>query len=299
MKNKKILIFTMSEWQSKFEINRLLDEAQKLGVNAKRVLYKDLTFADEKVFVNGEEINETNTIGAIFRVAGTVSGKYVEGRNLFITLLRDKIKCVNAEGYLRWARMGKIPQLGVFVKNEIPIIPTKIFYTKEQLLAQNFTYPVISKNSLGYQGKSVRKFDDRKALLKFVKKLDETQLGMYLWQKCLPTNWDLRIIVLGGQAIGAMKRTAVGDEFRSNFSLGGEVETWDLSESDKIIAENVAKSCGLDYCGVDIMKDSSASSELANSFVLEVNRQCQFQGFEKATGINVARKLIEFLVNKF
>jgi RimK family alpha-L-glutamate ligase len=286
---KTILIFTMSEWQSKFEINRILDEAEKLGVNARRVLYKDLTFVDDKVFIKGEEINETNTSGAIFRVAGTVSGKYVEARNLFITLLQDKIKCLNAEGYLRWARMGKIPQLGVFLKNNIPIIPTKIFYTKEQVLAENFVYPVISKNSLGYQGKSVRKFDDRKSLAKFIKKMDETQLGMYLWQKCLPTNWDLRIIVLGTKVIGAMKRTAVGDEFRSNFSLGGEVEKWDLSESDKIIAENVAKSCGLDYGGVDIMKDNEG-----NSFVLEVNRQCQFQGFEKATGINVARKMIEF-----
>lgn len=291
--HKSILIFTMSEWQSKFEINRILDEAKKLGVNAERVLYKDLTFADDKVFVGGEEVNETNTMGAIFRVAGTVSGKYVEARNLFITLLKDKIKCVNAEGYLQWPRMGKIPQLGVFLRNKIPVIPTKIFYTKEQLLAENFTYPVISKNSLGYQGKSVRKFDNRKALLKFVKKLDETQLGMYLWQKCLPTNWDLRIIVLGGKSIGAMKRTAVGDEFPSNFSLGGDVEKWDLSGEDKIIAENVAKACGLDYCGVDIMKDLEG-----NSYVLEVNRQCQFQGFEKATGINVARKLVEFVVNK-
>ena len=61
---KSILIFTMSEWQSKFEVNRILDEAEKLGVSAKRVLYKDLTFADEKVYVGGEEVNETNTIGA-------------------------------------------------------------------------------------------------------------------------------------------------------------------------------------------------------------------------------------------
>jgi glutathione synthase/RimK-type ligase-like ATP-grasp enzyme len=129
-------------------------------------------------------------------------------------------------------------------------------------------------------------------------------------------NWDLRIFVLGGKAIGAMKRTAVGDEFRSNFSLGGKVEKWDLSKSDKIIAENVAKACGLDYCGVDIMKGPKSYLNLPLrhdvggpsltkegrdqeneyvSYVLEVNRQCQFQGFEKATNINVARKLIEFI----
>ena len=116
-------------------------------------------------------------------------------------------------------------------------------------------------------------------------------MGVWLWQRCLMTNWDLRIIVIGGKVVGAMKRTAKGNEFRSNFSLGGEVEKWNLSKNDKVIAKRVAKSCGLDYCGVDIMKDLKG-----NSFVLEVNRQCQFKGFEKATGINVAKKIIDFFI---
>lgn len=71
------------------------------------------------------------------------------------------------------------------------------------------------------------------------------------------------------------------------------METWQLSESDKALAEKVARVCGLDYCGVDIMKD-----ENDNSYILEVNRQCQFQGFEKSTGINVAKLVVEmFLKN--
>jgi ribosomal protein S6--L-glutamate ligase len=121
-------------------------------------------------------------------------------------------------------------------------------------------------------------------------KMDEKHLGMFLWQKFLPTRWDIRVIVIDGKVIGAMKRSAVGKEFRSNYSLGGAVERWELSESDRNLAEKVAKVAGLDYCGVDIMKD-----EKGQSYVLEVNRQCQFQGFERSTGINVAGKVIEML----
>lgn len=299
---KKIVTFTMSLRQSQFEVDRLEIEAKKLGVEVNRALYKDLTFNLEngkaRVFVKGEEINKENTLGLWFRVAGTRSGKYTEARNLVIRLLHDQnILAVNHEGYLNWTRMGKISQHGVFLENDIPIIPTKIFYTKEQVLeskiGDDFGWPIIAKHEKGFQGKSVRKFEEFKELKHFVKKINEKNVGMFLWQKYLPTKWDLRIIVLNGQTIGAMKRSAVGDEFRSNFSLGGNVEVWSLSENDKQIAEKVAKVCGLDYCGVDIMKD-----EEGNSYVLEVNRQCQFQGFEKSTGINVAKLVVEMFLKR-
>jgi len=303
--NKKIVTFTMSLRQSQFEVDRLEIEAKKLGVEVNRALYKDLTFNLEngktRVFVKGEEINEENTLGLWFRVAGTRSGKYTEARNLVIRLLHGQnILAVNHEGYLNWTRMGKISQHGVFLENDIPIIPTKIFYTKEQVLeskiGDDFGWPVIAKHEKGFQGKSVRKFEEFKELKHFVKRINEKNVGMFLWQKYLPTKWDLRIIVLNGQAIGAMKRSAVGDEFRSNFSLGGDVEVWNLSEKDKQIAEKVAKVCGLDYCGVDIMKDSMEQN--SNSYVLEVNRQCQFQGFEKSTGINVAKLVVEMFLKR-
>lgn len=303
--NKKILVLTMSQQQSNFEVTRLVEEAEKMGVEVNRCLYKELTFelnnndgrtqgsASTKIFAKGEEVTSENTMGVWFRVAGTVSGKYVEGRNLAIRLLKNKIPCTNCDGYLNWPRMGKIAQHGVFIENDIPVVPTRIFYTKEQVLAEAFEYPIICKHERGYQGKSVRKFNNEEEMKAFLKRVDEKNVGMYLWQKCLPTKWDLRIIVLDGKAIGAMKRSAKGDEFRSNFSLGGSVEVWNLSEDDKKIAEKVAKVCGLDYCGVDIMKD-----EEGNSFVLEVNRQCQFQGFEQSTGINVAKKVVEMIVER-
>jgi len=320
--NKQIITFTMSLKQSQFEVDRLENEAKELGIEVNRALYRDLTFdlnnENSRVFVKGVEVTSENCMGMWFRVAGTVSGKYTEGRNLAIRLLGTEdrgqitedrgqitedrgVFCANSRGYLEWTRMGKIGQHGVFIENNIPIVPTMVFYTKDQitnyeLRITNFfgwEYPIIAKHEKGYQGKSVRKFDNWKQVERFLNRINEKNLGMFLWQKCLPTRWDLRVIVLDGKVIGAMKRTAVGEEFRSNFSLGGAVEKWNLSEDDKNLAEKVAKVCGLDYCGVDIMKN-----EKNESFVLEVNRQCQFQGFEKATGINVAKLVVEMFLKK-
>jgi len=71
------------------------------------------------------------------------------------------------------------------------------------------------------------------------------------------------------------------------------VEEWKLSDEERNLAEKVAKVCGLDYAGVDIMKD-----ENDKNYILEVNRQCQFQGFEKSTGINVGRAIVEMFLAK-
>lgn len=353
---KSILVLTMSQQQSNYEVTRLVEEAEKMGIGVNRVLYRELEFSisnsqfskqnppvppcggtsslekgglknKARVLVRGEEVTAENTMGVWFRVAGTVSGKYVEARNLAIRLLGGQVFCTNAEGYLNWPRMGKIAQHGVFIENNIPVVPTEIFYQKSQILNPSHSpfdkgevehffdweYPIICKHERGYQGKSVRKFESAEEVEKWLSKMDEKNLGMYLWQKCLPTRWDLRVIVLGGKVLGAMKRLAKGDEFRSNFSLGGSVEKWNLSEEDKLLAEKVARVCGLDYCGVDIMKSPKSPSpavagvspfeekgkfkeENYNSYVLEVNRQCQFQGFEKATGINVAKAVVEMML---
>ena len=319
--SKKILVLTMSQSQSKYEVTRLEEEALKEGIEVKKALYKDMKFGFERggeVFIKGEEVTFENTLAVWFRVAGTVSGKYVEGRNVLIRILESKgIFCSNHSGYLGWARMGKIAQHGVFIINSIPVVPTRIFYTKDEVRQEimatgevaHFGWPLIVKHDRGFQGKSVRKFDTAKMALEWVNKMDEVNLGMFLWQKWLPTKWDLRVIVLGGKAIGAMKRSAVGKEFRSNFSLGGMVEKWRLSEEDARLAEKVAHVCGLDYAGVDIMKNPKNPSkspldkgdfqeEDYESFVLEVNRQCQYQGFEKATEINVAKLVVDMLIHK-
>ena len=288
----------MSPRQSQFEVDRLESEAKKQGVEVIKALYREmeLNFGNgEEVRVQGEELKPENVWGCWFRVAGTKSGKYVEGRNAMIRKLGDKILMINGQSYMDWPRMGKIAQHALFAREGVPIIPTKIFYTKEQAMEWLGTakFPMITKHDRGYQGKSVRKFDNKAQAIKFVDKINEKNLGMFLWQEYLPLKWDLRVIVLGGKVLGAMRRTAVGEEFRSNYSLGGSVERWELSREEEALAIRAAGAARLDYVGVDIMKDDEG-----RSYILEVNRQCQFAGFEKATGINVARAVVKYIITK-
>ena len=92
--SKKIVTFTMSLKQSQFEVERLETEARAMGIEVNRALYRELSFdlkdGSPRVFVRGEELTPENTLGLWFRVAGTKSGKYTEGRNLAIRILREK-----------------------------------------------------------------------------------------------------------------------------------------------------------------------------------------------------------------
>lgn len=292
---KKVLVFTLSERQSGYEVGRLKKEAEKKGIEVMHCLYRDIGFdfnnKKSVIYLSGKKVDVDEISGVWFRVAGTKSGKYISARNTIIRIFeKGGVFCTNAKSYLGWERMDKIKQHGVYVTNDIPVVGTRVFYTKEQLLVSKFVFPLICKHAGGFQGKSVVKINSREELEEYVEKKDEKDLGMYLWQDYLPTRWDLRVIVIDGKAIGAMKRSAVGDEFRSNFSLGGDVDSWEMSEKEKLLAEKTARVCGLDYCGVDIMKDNEG-----NDYILEVNRACQYKGFEKSTGINVAGKVLEML----
>jgi ribosomal protein S6--L-glutamate ligase len=100
---------------------------------------------------------------------------------------------------------------------------------------------------------------------------------------------DIRCLVVGGKVIASMQRTAGKGEYRSNLHRGGKAEKIKLRPEERSLAVRAAAVMGLDFAGVDIIR--SAKGPL----VLEVNSSPGLEGIEKATGIDIARKIIEFV----
>ena len=67
---------------------------------------------------------------------------------------------------------------------------------------------------------------------------------------------DLRVMVLAGRAFLAVRRKAVGDEFRSNVYLGGADLEAELTPEMAAIAEKCAEVHGLQVAGVDLLECS-------------------------------------------
>jgi ribosomal protein S6--L-glutamate ligase len=97
---------------------------------------------------------------------------------------------------------------------------------------------------------------------------------------------DANILI---QVVASMKRKAKPGEFRSNVHLGGTVENYELNEEEEESAIKAAKVLGLSVAGVDLIQSNRGP------LVLEVNSSPGLEGIEKASGVDVADKIIEYL----
>ncbi|MDJ0648468.1 MAG: 30S ribosomal protein S6--L-glutamate ligase [Xenococcaceae cyanobacterium MO_188.B19] len=100
---------------------------------------------------------------------------------------------------------------------------------------------------------------------------------------------DLRCFVVGGKVIAAMKRQGAEGEFRSNLHRGGKAQIIKLTPEERSTAIRAAKAMGLRVAGVDLLRSNHGP------VIMEVNSSPGLEGIEKATGIDVAGKIIEYL----
>ena len=103
---------------------------------------------------------------------------------------------------------------------------------------------------------------------------------------------DIRALVVGGKVVASMRRKARGREFRSNYHLNGTVENVDLPEEYAEMACRAARVLGLNVAGVDLLEGNSGP------LVLEVNSSPGLEGIEKASGVNVAGAIIDYVISE-
>lgn len=169
-------------------------------------------------------------------------------------------------------------------------------------------FPVVMKLLTGSKGIGVSvvdSFNSLKSVYQTIKKLDETSEIMI--QEKIKAKYDLRIHVLikdvnikdinhpgNFRIIGAMRRNAVGKDFRTNYSLGGTVGKVKLTKEIEEISFRAASETGCNWSGVDIMIDEKTNKP----YVLEVNSSPGTEGISKALGKPIVNDVIEFVMNR-
>lgn len=154
------------------------------------------------------------------------------------------------------------------------------------------TYPFIAKPNLGSKGNGiimVRKADD-------LSKIDKYRKLVY--QNFIENDGDWRVIVVGGRALGVMRRIAKPGSYLNNISKGAKavLETRPKIRQEIIdLALNIASVFGLGYCGVDIIQDKHTKQ----LHFMEVNTVPQWDGefgFASITGVDVAAAIIDVAI---
>ncbi len=178
------------------------------------------------------------------------------------------------------------------------MIPTYrvLNYNELEELVKNETLklPFIAKPNKGSQGEGVLLVDDLKEMSFF------DGYEKYIFQNYIKNTGDWRIIVVGGVPLGAMKRIAAPGSYVNNISRGAsavlETDQEVLNELYKI-STKVASLFNLSFCGVDIIRDEATN----NLYLLEVNTAPQWNdeyGFQAITGVDVAARVADFIVDK-
>lgn len=103
---------------------------------------------------------------------------------------------------------------------------------------------------------------------------------------------DVRAFVIGDRVVAAMRRSAQGDEFRSNVHRGGSVEQVELDPEYERTAVQSAQIMGLRVAGVDMLESDDGP------LVMEVNSSPGLEGIEAATSLDIAGAIIDYIDNQ-
>ena len=135
--------------------------------------------------------------------------------------------------------------------------------------------PVVVKPRFGSWGRDVFVCADEAELIACLASLRgrawfERQ-GVLVQELVPPCGYDLRIIVAGGQVVGAIERVAAVNEWRTNIALGGSRRRSNPPPAACALAIEAAAAIGCDLVGVDLLPDAAG-----DWVVLELNGAVDF-----------------------
>jgi len=201
-------------------------------------------------------------------------GVYVLNESVAIARSRDKLR---ATQILSRHDIG-IPSTE-FVRDRADIIPA---------IRRVGGVPVIVKVLEGTQGIGVILADSEKMAEAIIQTLQSARQNVLIQKFVRESEGkDIRALVVGDRVVAAMRRSAQAGEFRSNVHQGGTVEGVTLDEEYGRTAVRAAQIMGLNVAGVDMLESDEGPQ------VMEVNSSPGLEGIEIATGVDVARAIID------
>jgi gamma-F420-2:alpha-L-glutamate ligase len=217
--------------------------------------------------------------------------------NQAINLLKHFERCgipiINNWQSLNYAR-DKFSCYQVWASKKLPVPKSMLvkFPIDVKLIETQFEYPFILKKSTSSQGKGIMKINDQEALKDVSDLLDESNTLVIQEFVAASSGRDIRVLIIGGKVIGAMMRIALTG-YKSNFHKGGCVKKVSLSPELEWLALETAKMIGLEICGVDFLIDEKNGYKIC-----EINASPGFEGFELASGMNIAKLFLEHAVKR-
>ncbi|GAA0751948.1 MULTISPECIES: 30S ribosomal protein S6--L-glutamate ligase [Psychroflexus] len=239
------------------------------------------------IYYKGEYILDTDAIipriGASVTFYGTAVVRQFEMMGAFSTI--DSEALVRSRDKLRSLQVLSRAKIG---------LPKTVFtnYSRDVngVIQQVGGTPLVIKLLEGTQGLGVVLAETKNAAKSVIEAFNGLQARVIVQEFIKEAKGaDIRVFVVDGHVVGAMKRQGKEGEFRSNLHQGGSAEVIELSDEEEIAAIKAAKAMRLGVAGVDLLQSSRGP------LILEVNSSPGLEGIEKATGKDIARSIIQYI----
>lgn len=222
-------------------------------------------------------------IGASITYFGTAVVRQFEQMDVF---------CANSSAGISNSR-DKLRSLQILSRHQVGLPETTFVRDRKDILPSIERIggaPVIIKLLEGTQGVGVILAESAKVAEAIIETLQSTQQNV-LVQKFVAESKgrDIRAFVVGDQVVGAMRRVAQGNEFRSNVHRGGKTEVVELDESYKQTAVRAAQIMGLRVAGVDMLEGNDGPQ------IMEVNSSPGLEGIETCTQLDIAGAIVDYI----
>ena len=171
-------------------------------------------------------------------------------------------------------------------------------------------HTLVLKPLFGSQGKGLQLVGQVDGMYRPLAPFDKIYGGLAYLQRFVPPvttpGFDWRVLVIGGCAVTAMRR--VSAHWIHNVAQGARCEAAELTVELAQQAEGAARALDMDYAGVDLMPSAlsavggngggNGGGKSGGITVIEVNGVAAWQGLQRVTRFNIARAIVDDLLDR-
>ena len=274
-----------------YSTRRLREAADQRGHNTKVLntlrFAIDLQQGEPDLYFRQKQLTHYDAvlprIGASITYFGTAVVRQFEQMDVF---------CANSSAGISNSR-DKLRSLQILSRHHLGIPETTFVRDKKDVLPAIERVggaPVVIKLLEGTQGIGVLLAETVESAEAIIELL-QNQKQSVLIQKFVAESKgrDIRAFVVGDQVVGAMRRVAQGQEFRSNVHRGGKTEPVTLDEQYCETAVRAAQILGLRVAGVDMLEGKDGPQ------IMEVNSSPGLEGIERCTQLDIAGAIVDYI----
>lgn len=284
-------VYILSRNEKLYSTKRLVEAGKEKGWNIRVIDYLmcsiEIMKGELAVVYNGEMLPVPDAIipriGASRTFFGTamvrhfeIMGAFSTAGNLAIARSRDKLRSLQV-----LSRHGVDMPRTVFASNKA---------NAKDVIKLSGGTPLVLKILEGTQGVGVVLAETQKAAQSVLDAFYGMEVNLLVQEFIKEAGGaDIRALVVNGEVVGAMKRQGADGDFRSNLHQGGSATSYTLNRKEKSTALGAAKAMGLGVCGVDMIPSDRGP------LVMEVNSSPGLEGIEKATSVDIAGKIMNYI----